>query len=175
MTEPNIDYLNGVLQSFKYVNCKTDHGLEYYIRAMGLQFNGLSLPYEPECIHSCFEKQLEAIDDSYVSTAPKKKTAVLAEYRVSNWEQVLVALKKWLFLYLTDSDGLKLMDPTNAFSLSDCDYRDSIAKLIQGQMQAAIGEATLKLAENANDRFFGYLFLFDAGSSFYELRLGTHY
>ena len=86
-----------------------------------------------------------------------------------------MALKKWLFLYLTDSEGLKLTDPTNAFSLSDCDYRNSIANLIHGQLKVAIGSATLKSAENTNDRFFGSLFLFDSGSSFYELRLGVHY
>ena len=157
------------------MNCKVDHALDYYIRDMQTPHLGLGLPFESNCIRSCFEKQLNAKNNSYASTGPEDDKEVVAQYQDSNWDAVLVALTKWLYLYLNDSDGLQLKDPTAAFTLTDPENQTCFAEQFQQEMKALIGEATIQLAVNENGRFFGCVYLFDAGTQFFELRLGTHF
>lgn len=170
MHEKSIEFINGQLKAWQYVNGKCNHGTTFYIRDMAKPFRIHGMPFDGKCIKNCFRDQLFAITDE------RPEPGNELEFRDVDWNFVVTSLQRWLFNYLNDENtGNKLSDPTNAFNASDTGFQQAIAKEMAGELEEITNAKQLLLVLNNPEYFDGDVVLLDSEQRFFELRLGDYF
>lgn len=169
MQSISLQYIDGQLKAWEYVNGKRDHGTTFYLRDMSKPFGSPNLPVDLSCIQECFQKQLSVL------SRHKADVDNPICFSKVDWPFVEAALQRNLFGYLNDNVGYKLHDPTEAFNASGVSFQQSIAIETARQIRSVTQANSLFRVDNNPEYFSGCVILIDSKSVFYELRLGNYF